>query len=56
MGSGGTASWLSLPFEDFSCRDGKRDGIKFQEKREAAWCLKRRIKIEKWCGGGVEDV
>lgn len=30
MESGGTASWLSQPFEDLSCRDGKREGIKFQ--------------------------
>lgn len=31
--SGGTASWLSQPFEDLSCGDSKREGIKFQEKR-----------------------
>lgn len=32
MESGGTASWLSQPFEDFSCRDGKRERINFQGK------------------------
>lgn len=36
--SGGTASWLSLPFEDFSCRESEREGIKFRGK--GAQCLK----------------
>lgn len=48
--SGGTASWLSQPFEDFSCRDSKRGGIKFQgKKKQGAWCLKWRIKWRKGC-------
>ena len=33
MESGGTASWLSQPFEDFSCGDSKREGNKVSEKK-----------------------
>lgn len=49
--SGGTASWLSQPFEDFSCRDGEREE-RFREgeeerKNRGAWCLKWRMSGKK---------
>lgn len=59
MESGGTASWLSQPFEDFSCRDSKREGIKFQEKRgrvfEVEHKMEKRVRLRESGGRSVSQ-